>query len=222
MATPTQVASNLQLCPLIPEHQLFACLPWVDKVMLAAICIICIKDGEGDDERQDNVGGCCWWWGWRSVMLMLIKLPPPRCVMQWQLSSRKIKRTMSPATSAKHFGNRLCRWALPFKHFKNAIISSCKSCMIQITTRAWARLGIKTTPTLDFLTAGVGQLCGRWVTNRVVVVIFCIFYGRHNTAIYWRWVISIFQKPPWAVCWRRRWPPQRRQETFNTRIVLSK
>ena len=27
-----QASSNLQLCPLIPEHKVFACLPWIGKV----------------------------------------------------------------------------------------------------------------------------------------------------------------------------------------------
>ena len=36
----TKGASNLQLCPLIPEHQLFACLPWVAKVMIITVKMV--------------------------------------------------------------------------------------------------------------------------------------------------------------------------------------
>merc|ERR1711971_204208 len=38
--TPTKAASNLQLCPLIPEHPLFACLPWVGKVHDAVAALL--------------------------------------------------------------------------------------------------------------------------------------------------------------------------------------
>jgi len=45
--TPAKAASNLQLCPLMPEHQLFACLPWVAKVYDAVAALL--QDNEQED-----------------------------------------------------------------------------------------------------------------------------------------------------------------------------
>ena len=36
---------NLQLCPLIPEHALFAALPWVEKVEEAVSALLLAQGG---------------------------------------------------------------------------------------------------------------------------------------------------------------------------------
>jgi len=46
--TPSKASSNLQLCPLIPEHKVFACLPWIDKVGQAVAALV-------QEEEQDDV-----------------------------------------------------------------------------------------------------------------------------------------------------------------------
>ena len=93
-----QASSNLQLCPLIPEHKVFACLPWIDKVghggqldmveTLMAIAKMIMANG---DQQGDDLQLC-------------------RCARRWLLLFRKKSRTMSPATSVKPSGSRLSRF----------------------------------------------------------------------------------------------------------------
>ena len=60
-----QASSNLQLCPLIPEHKVFACLPWIGKVdmvetlMAIGKMIMANGDQQGDDLQLGAPGGGC-------------------------------------------------------------------------------------------------------------------------------------------------------------------
>ena len=129
-----QASSNLQLCPLIPEHKVFACLPWIGKVghggqldmvetlMAIAWMIMANGDHQGDDLQLGAPGGGRSCAGRRAG----------RCHL---LPQSNLLEAGSPGFK----GN-------------NVMINLC---------RAWVHHGIKTTLTLDSLMEDVAPPCGR-------------------------------------------------------------
>ena len=55
--TPTTCPRNLQLCPLIPEHPLFAALPWAARVREAVARLLLEEQGgQGEQGEQGERG----------------------------------------------------------------------------------------------------------------------------------------------------------------------